>query len=72
MTYEDALHYIEETNRLGIRPGLILIKELLSRMGNPEQKLKLLHIAGTNGKGSVFAFCESALIEAGFSVGRYV
>ena len=72
MTYQDARKYIEEKNKLGIRPGLSLMKELLSRMGNPEQGVRILHIAGTNGKGSVFTFCEFAMLAAGLTVGRYV
>ncbi len=72
MTYVEALSYIEEKGKLGIKPGLNEVKELLSRLGNPQQNLKVLHIAGTNGKGSVFAFCETAMIRANISVGRYV
>ena len=72
MNYEEALSFIESKNGLGIRPGLALIKELLSRLGNPEKDLKILHIAGTNGKGSVFAFCENILLKAGYRVGRYI
>ena len=72
MNYTEAIKYIEEKNKLGIVPGLDSIKELLKRLGNPENKCKALHIAGTNGKGSVFAFAESALIEAGYKIGRYI
>ena len=72
MNYTEALQYIEEKNKLGIVPGLDSIKELLKRLGNPEKKCKALHIAGTNGKGSIFAFVESALIEAGYKIGRYI
>ena len=72
MNYKEALQYIEEKNKLGIVPGLDNIKELLKRLGNPEAGCKALHIAGTNGKGSVFAFVESALIEAGYKIGRYI
>ena len=72
MNYKEALQYIEEKNKLGIVPGLDSIRELLKRLGNPEKKCKVLHIAGTNGKGSIFAFVESALIEAGYKIGRYI
>ncbi|MBQ9232844.1 MAG: bifunctional folylpolyglutamate synthase/dihydrofolate synthase [Lachnospiraceae bacterium] len=72
MNYKEALQYIEEKNKLGIVPGLDNIKELLKRLGNPEARCKALHIAGTNGKGSIFAFVESALIEAGYKIGRYI
>lgn len=72
MDFTQAMKYIEEKNKLGQRPGLERIKELLLRLGNPQDKIKCLHIAGTNGKGSVFAFMQDLLIEAGYSVGRYV
>lgn len=72
MDFTEAMKYIEEKNKLGQRPGLECIKELLLRLGNPQDKVKCLHIAGTNGKGSVFAFMQDVLMEAGCSVGRYV
>lgn len=72
MDFTEAMKYIEEKNKLGQRPGLERIKELLLRLGNPQDKVKCLHIAGTNGKGSVFAFMQDILMEAGCSVGRYV
>ncbi len=72
MNYNNAIQYIEEKNKLGIVPGLDSIRELLRRLGNPERKCRALHIAGTNGKGSIFAFVEQALIEAGYKVGRYI
>lgn len=72
MDYKTALQYIEDKNKLGIVPGLDSIKELLRRLGNPENGCKAMHIAGTNGKGSVFAFVESALVSAGYKVGRYI
>ncbi len=72
MDLPSALKYIEEKNKLGITPGLDNIKELLTRLGNPEKDLKCLHIGGTNGKGSIFAFLQDILMEAGMSVGRYV
>lgn len=72
MDFTEAMKYIEEKNKLGQRPGLERIKELLLRLGNPQDKVKCLHIAGTNGKGSVFAFMQDVLMEAGFCVGRYI
>ncbi len=72
MDFTEAMKYIEEKNKLGQRPGLECIKELLLRLGNPQDKVKCLHIAGTNGKGSVFAFMQDILMEAGCSVGRYI
>lgn len=72
MNYIDAMKYIEEKSKLGLVPGLDNVKELLRRLGNPEQKCKCLHIAGTNGKGSIFSFVQEILLEAGYTVGRYV
>lgn len=72
MDFTEAMKYIEEKNKLGQRPGLERIKELLLRLGNPQDKVKCLHIAGTNGKGSIFAFMQDVLMEAGYSVGRYI
>lgn len=72
MDYPSAISYIEEKNKLGITPGLDNIKELLNRLGNPQDSCKCLHIGGTNGKGSIFAFLQDILMEAGMKVGRYV
>ena len=51
--------------------GLDVIRELLSRLGNPQDKLQFVHIAGTNGKGSTLAFISTILQCAGYRVGRY-
>lgn len=72
MDYPSAINYIEDKNKLGITPGLANIKELLNRLGNPQDSCNCLHIAGTNGKGSIFAFVQDILMEAGMRVGRYV
>lgn len=72
MDYAMAMDYIEERNKLGVVPGLAVIKELLRRLGNPQNKCRCLQIAGTNGKGSVFSFVQEILCDAGFSVGRYI
>ena len=63
---------MEEKNRLGIVPGLTQVKELLRRLGNPQDACRTLHIAGTNGKGSIFAFVQESLLVAGYHVGRYI
>ena len=72
MNYKKILEYIEERNKLGSVPGLDNIKGLLARLDNPEQGTPAFHIAGTNGKGSIMAYVESVLIEAGLTVGRYI
>lgn len=72
MKYKDALTYIEETGKYGSVPGLDSIKELCFRLGNPQDELSFVHIAGTNGKGSALAYISTVLQEAGYRVGRYI
>ncbi len=57
--------------RFGVKPGLQTMNVLMAELGNPQDKLKVIHIAGTNGKGSVMAILDSILCAAGFKVGRY-
>lgn len=71
MTYQKAREYIENVSRTGSVLGLESIQNLMNELGNVQDKLAIIHIAGTNGKGSVGAFLESALILAGKKVGRY-
>lgn len=72
MNYEEALQYINQLNSKGIALGLERIEALLDRLGNPQKGQRFIHVAGTNGKGSVCAFLDSALREAGLRVGRYI
>ncbi len=72
MNKQEFDSYIEMKNSLGSVPGLDNIKELMRRLGNPEQKMPVLHIAGTNGKGSIFAYVENVLMEAGLVAGRFI
>ncbi len=72
MTYEQTLAYIHSVTWKGSRPGLSRITELLERLGNPQDKLKFIHIAGTNGKGSTSAMLESVLRAAGYRTGLFV
>lgn len=72
MNYMDAMKYIQDLSGMGSRPGTDTVKELLNRLGNPQNKLKVVHIAGTNGKGSVFTFLAEILNKAGYTVGRYI
>lgn len=72
MNYKEAKEYIEETGQYGSVLGLDTIRELLDRLGNPQDGLEFVHIAGTNGKGSTSAFISSILKTAGYRVGRYV
>jgi dihydrofolate synthase/folylpolyglutamate synthase len=72
MTYEEAREYITKCNQYGNELSLEAIKELLNRLGNPQDKIKVIHVAGTNGKGSTTAFLASILACAGYRVGRYI
>ena len=72
MTYEEARAYLEAAGRKGMVLGLDNMRSLLARLKNPEASLRFLHIAGTNGKGSVLAFCTSVLKECGYQAGAYV
>ena len=72
MNYEEALEYIHQLNEKGVSLGLERIWQLLELLGHPEQSLRCIHVAGTNGKGSVCAFLDSALQQAGLRVGRYI
>lgn len=72
MTYEKAIEKIHSLLTLGSRPGLDRILQLLERMGNPQDKLKYIHIAGTNGKGSTCAMLSSMLVAAGYKTGLFI
>ena len=72
MNEREAMEYIEQVNSLGIVPGLDSIRELCRRLGDPQNSLCFVHIAGTNGKGSVSAYIASVLQEAEYRVGRYI
>ena len=72
MKYEEAIEYIESLSCYGIVPGLENITQLCARMGNPQDSLQFVHIAGTNGKGSTLAFISTILKKAGYKVGRYI
>ena len=71
MTSEEALTYIHSVCWKGSIPGLGRTQTLLKKMGNPEKKLKFVHIAGTNGKGSTAAMTASILRKAGYRTGLY-
>ncbi len=71
MTYQETLSYIHAVQWAGHKPGLSRTQILLNALGNPEQKLKFVHIAGTNGKGSTSAMIANCLQHAGYRVGLY-
>ena len=67
----NAESILKSYQHFGIHLGLERIKQLLEKLDNPQQKVPVIHIAGTNGKGSVCAYLSSILTEAGYRVGRY-
>ena len=68
---DSILEELYNLQRLGIKVGLDHTIELLKAIGNPHENLKLIHIAGTNGKGSTCSILSNILIEHGFKVGLY-
>lgn len=72
MTYENAVEKIHSLLTFGSRPGLDRMRILLDRLENPQDRLKFIHIAGTNGKGSVCAMLSSALVAAGYKTGLFI
>ena len=71
MKYEEAMKYITEVGNFGSNYGLERTYKLLEHLGNPERDLKLIHIAGTNGKGSTTSMITEILMGAGYKVGMY-
>ena len=71
MSIESTLEYIHKTTWLGSKLGLSRTYELLEKLGNPHKKLKFVHVAGTNGKGSTCAFIASVLRKSGYKTGLY-
>lgn len=71
MRYEEAMKYITEVGNFGSNYGLERTHKLLEYLGNPEKDLKLIHIAGTNGKGSTTSMITEILMGAGYKVGMY-
>ena len=70
--YEDSLRYIHSLQRYGSLKGLERIEALLRTMGNPERSVRAVHVAGTNGKGSVTSMIASVLSENGLKTGMYI
>ena len=64
MNYEEAVQYIHNTVKFGSKLGLTNITELLKRLGDPHRKFPSVHVAGTNGKGSVTSMTASILNQA--------
>ena len=72
MNYQESRAYIEDASRYGSVLGLENMREMMARLGNPQDDLPYVHVAGTNGKGSVIAYLYTTLTGAGYRVGRYI
>lgn len=71
MTYSDSIAWLGSLGRFGLRPGLDTTLRLAAAAGHPQRRLRFIHVAGTNGKGSTCAFLESICRHAGLRVGLY-
>ena len=71
MNYSEALEFIHGVEKFGMILGLDSIRSLLDRLDRPQDRLKFIHISGTNGKGSTATFISNILTEAGYNVGLY-
>ncbi|RDY25109.1 bifunctional folylpolyglutamate synthase/dihydrofolate synthase [Romboutsia weinsteinii] len=71
MNYQESLKYIAESHKFGVRLGLDNSIKLLELLGNPHKNLNIIHVAGTNGKGSTCSFVSNILREGGYKVGLY-
>ena len=71
MNYEEVLTKIHSHRKFSAAPGLERIKKVMEYLGNPQDKLKFIHVAGTNGKGTTCSYMASVLMECGYKVGLY-
>lgn len=71
MNYGESIDYLDSLGKFGIRLGMERIEALLKALGNPEQKVKMIHVTGTNGKGSVTSMIASILLAAGLKTGKF-
>ena len=72
MNYQECRAYIDDSAKYGSVLGLDNMREMLDRLGNPQDAVPYVHVAGTNGKGSVIAYLYTTLTRAGYKVGRYI
>ena len=71
MNYKEAIDWLYSFEKHGIKLGLERIKHICKKLGNPQNNYKIVHVGGTNGKGSVCKFISSILISEGYTVGIY-
>ncbi|MFS0822522.1 bifunctional folylpolyglutamate synthase/dihydrofolate synthase [Bacillus sp. 1P02SD] len=70
-TYDEALSWIHGRLRLGMKPGLSRMEWMMERLDHPQEKIKAIHVAGTNGKGSTVSYIRNMLQEAGYKIGTF-
>lgn len=70
-TYEDVIDKIENSRRFGNLPGVEVTRRMLAALGNPQEGLRYIHVAGTNGKGSTCAFLNNIFTQAGLKCGCF-
>ena len=72
MNCSEAIEYIHSLEKFGIRPGMERIRALCTELGNPQEKLKIIHVAGTNGKGSTSTIISNILRQSGYNTGLFI
>ena len=70
-SYDEAVDWIHSLLNHGIKPGLERMEWMLAQLGNPERRLKTVHVGGTNGKGSTVTYLRTVLEESGYEVGTF-
>ena len=71
MNYVEAMVFLDSTKKYGSIPGLDSIRNLMNELGNVQDQLNIIHIAGTNGKGSVGAILSTVYTLGGWKTGRF-
>lgn len=71
MNYDETMNYIQNTAKFGSNLGLERTENILKLLGDPHKKIKFIHVAGTNGKGSTTAMISKILLKSGYKVGMY-
>lgn len=72
MNCNEAIEYIHSLEKFGIKPGMERIRALCAELGNPQEKLKVIHVAGTNGKGSTSTIISNILCQSGYNTGLFI
>lgn len=72
MNCNEAIKYIHSLEKFGIKPGMERIRALCNALGNPQEKLKIIHVAGTNGKGSTSTMISNILRKSGYNTGLFI